>query len=434
MNVAASHEHDPQWYSALPEGWEDIRLGALLEQVDERATDERPILSVSIHRGVSDRELADEDMERTVVRSEDRSKYKSVEPGDLVYNMMRAWQGGFGTVTVPGAISPAYVVARPKDADRVSARFLELMLRTPAAIEELRRCSYGITDFRLRLYWDSFKNIRVPVPPPNEQQIIAAYLDRETGRIDALVERLERLIELLAEKRQAVISHAVTKGLNPDAPMKHSGTDWIGEVPAHWDRRRLSTIARFVQGKAHEPFFDPDGRFACATARFVSTGGDANRYSTENLTPANTNDILMVMSDLPNGRALARAYLVKPEDSIAVNQRVCGITFYCGDPRYFAYQLDRHEELLRYNDGWNQTHLKNEYFKQLALLFPPEEEQTEIADTIGLQTAELDALAANASSLIERAKERRSALISAAVTGQIPIAEMTPDTLPEDAA
>ena len=265
---------------------------------------------------------------------------------------------------------------------------------------------------------------RLAVPPLTEQRIIAAYLDRETGRIDALVERLERLIALLTEKRQAVISRAVTKGLDPSAPMKDSGIAWLGEVPAHWEERRLYTFARFVQGKAHEPFFDPDGDFACATARFVSTGGEVNRYSTENLTPAAPGDILMVMSDLPNGRALARAYLTKPDDRIAINQRVAGITVVEGSPAFLAFQLDRHPELLAYNDGSNQTHLKNSYFTQLVLRFPPVAEQEEIAVFLRDATDEIDRLRLRAEAVIEITTERRAALISAAVTGQIPLSEM----------
>ncbi|MDU8928315.1 restriction endonuclease subunit S [Alisedimentitalea sp. MJ-SS2] len=414
-----------RWVSELPATWQEQRLGSLLDEIDERGNDDLPVLSVSIHHGVSNRQLLDEEMDRVVQRSEDKTKYKAVQPGDLVYNMMRAWQGGFGSVTVPGMISPAYVATRPKPGAEIDTRFLELMLRTPAAIEELRCQSYGITDFRLRLYWENFRNIRVPLPPIEEQKAIVAFLDRETGRIDALVERLERLIVLLTEKRQAVISHAVTKGLNPDAPMLDSGIDWLGEFPAHWQRKRLYTFARFVQGKAHEPFFDADGEYACATARFVSTGGQTNRFSTRNITPAKPGDVLMVMSDLPNGRALARAYLVKSDDRIAINQRVCGITIQDGDPRYFAYQLNRHEELLRYNDGWNQTHLKNEYFTQLVLNVPHPSEQSQIADFLDAELSEIGRLSENAASMIEGAKERRSALISAAVTGQIPLADMT---------
>ena len=270
----------------------------------------------------------------------------------------------------------------------------------------------------------AFFNQEVWVPPLAEQRIIATYLDRETGRIDALVKRLERLVALLTEKRQAVISRAVTRGLDPSAPMKDSGIDWLGEVPAHWEERRLYTFAKFVQGKAHEQFFHPDGDFVCATARFVSTGGDANRYSTENLTPAATDDILMVMSDLPNGRALARAYLTKPNDRIAINQRVAGISVFEGSPAFMAFQLDRHPALLAYNDGSNQTHLKNTYFTQLVLRFPPVVEQIEIATYLLDATREIEQLRLQAEAVIEIAKERRAALISAAVTGQIPMSEM----------
>jgi type I restriction enzyme S subunit len=118
------------------------RIANVFHEVIESGNDELPILSVSIHHGVSDNEIADEDMDRKVTRSDDRSKYKRVAPGDLVYNMMRAWQGGFGTVTVEGMVSPAYVVARPKR--NLTTAYIEHLLRTPQAIEQMRRHSRGI--------------------------------------------------------------------------------------------------------------------------------------------------------------------------------------------------------------------------------------------------------------------------------------------------
>src|SRR5205807_6033673 len=124
------------------------------------------------------------ELERKVTRSDDRSKYKRVRPGDLVYNMMRAWQGGFGTVTVHGMVSPAYVVARPKSA--FSTEFIEYLLRTPNAIEEMRRHSQGVTDFRLRLYWDEFKALAVAIPSPLEQAHILEVIRGETSKIAAL--------------------------------------------------------------------------------------------------------------------------------------------------------------------------------------------------------------------------------------------------------
>ncbi len=237
-----------EWLGDVPDHWEVRRLGSMfIQAIDEGETD-LPILSVSIHHGVSDREFDEEELDRKVTRSENRSKYRKVQSGDLVYNMMRAWQGGFGAVTVDGMVSPAYVVARP--INEFSTQFVELLLRTPQAIEQMRRYSQGVTDFRLRLYWNEFKAIRIAIPPPDEQTAIASFLDVETSKINALVSEQRRLIELLKEKRQAVISHAVTKGLNPNAPMRPSGIQWLGDVPEHWSVGKCGFYLTILSGFA----------------------------------------------------------------------------------------------------------------------------------------------------------------------------------------
>ncbi|CAH0164656.1 Type-1 restriction enzyme EcoKI specificity protein [Roseomonas sp. CECT 9278] len=196
------------WLGQVPAHWEVLRLGALFREAIEEGEHDLPVLSVSIHDGVSDRELSDSEMDRKVTRSEDRTKYKKVAVGDLVYNMMRAWQGGFGTVAVAGMVSPAYVVARPRGDLRTA--FVEFVLRTPQAIEEMRRYSKGVTDFRLRLYWDEFKQIVLAVPPLTEQASILAAIDDQAARFDTLTTEAHRAIALLRERRAALISAAVT--------------------------------------------------------------------------------------------------------------------------------------------------------------------------------------------------------------------------------
>ncbi len=284
---------------------------------------------------------------------------------------------------------------------------------------EFRRLMMGST--HNTIYMPDIQAFRFALPPLPEQRAIAAFLDRETAKIDGLVAEQQRLIELLKEKRQAVISHAVTKGLDPKAPMKPSGVEWLGDVPAHWEVKRLEHISEFVWGKAHEQFVDDAGRHVCVTARFVSTNGEATKFCTTNLTPARRGDILMVMSDLPNGRALARAFLVMDDRSYAINQRVCAVRLLQGEPTYFAMQLDRNRRLLAEDDGANQTHLSNHDFTKLTVLFPPPAEQERIGAAIGALRTRFDALAAEAESAITLLQERRSALISAAVTGQIDV-------------
>jgi len=197
-----------EWLGMVPTHWNVVRLGSLFCEAADAGVEGLPMLSVSIHSGISDKELDDEEMDRKVSRSEDRTTYKRVRPGDLVYNQMRAWQGAFGAAKLEGLVSPAYVVARPVRA--VVPTFIEYLLRAPAAMEEIRRRSRGITDFRLRLYWDEFKNIRIALPPKEEQKAIAEFLDRKLSQIDRQITLIDHLEELLKQQRKAIIHEAVT--------------------------------------------------------------------------------------------------------------------------------------------------------------------------------------------------------------------------------
>lgn len=196
------------WLGRVPAHWDVLRIAALFREVSRPADPALPVLSVSIHDGVTDGELADEDRDRKVALSEDRTKYQGVAPGDLVYNMMRAWQGAFGAVTVKGLVSPAYVVAAPVTTFRT--KFVEHLLHTKSAAEEIRRFSRGIADFRMRLYWDHFRALKVCLPPLDEQDRILSEIEAETARIDGLITLTERSIDLLREKRAALITAAVT--------------------------------------------------------------------------------------------------------------------------------------------------------------------------------------------------------------------------------
>ena len=196
-----------EWIGSVPDHWEIMKVSDLFIESRTQGIYGLPILSVSIHHGVSDRELKD-DLERTVNRSEDHTKYKRVRPGDLTYNMMRAWQGAFGAVLVEGMVSPAYIVARPRE--EINAKFVERMLRTSSAVKEMKRFSKGVTDFRMRLYWDDFKNIRLPFPPSFERDAILQHLERLDALTKKLVNAAGNNINLLQERRAALISAAVT--------------------------------------------------------------------------------------------------------------------------------------------------------------------------------------------------------------------------------
>jgi len=335
--------------------------------------------------------------------------------GTLLYSMF-ASLGKVATLGVPATVNQAILGITPNESV-LSGAYLRYWL----GYLESHLGQFSSSNTQDNLNAGKVRGFPVAVPRPSEQAAIAAFLDRETAKIDALIAEQQRLIELLQEKRQAVISHAVTKGLNPDAPMHDSGIKWQGDVPRHWTLTRLDRISDFVNGKAHEPYVNDDGPFICVTSRFISTNGEAVRLCSENLTPAARDDILMVMSDLPNGRALARTCHVQDDSDYAINQRVCAIRPTGAAPRYLAFLLDRNPWFLQNDDGMNQTHLSVADFRKMPIVLPPTEEQ----DAIGKH---LDSLVAVAAGLIDRAEtcitllqERRSALISAAVTGQIDI-------------
>ena len=199
-----------EWLGEVPAHWGIFRIANLYAERSESGLSELPILTVSINSGVSDHEIADKDKDRVFIRMEDRTKYKRVCPGDLTYNMMRAWQGAFGAVRVDGLVSPAYVVAKPKNEIPLDSRYIEALLRTPVAIEEMHRYSRGIIDFRLRLYWPEFKNIQICLPPLDEQTQIADYIDELASKVDSLIAIKQAKIEKLEQYKRSLIYEYVT--------------------------------------------------------------------------------------------------------------------------------------------------------------------------------------------------------------------------------
>ena len=181
--------------------WKEYSMGELYSERKEPGNDFLPILSVSIHTGISDGELDEESLGKTVRRSEDKSTYKHVYPGDLVFNMMRAWQGAIGSAPSEGMISPAYISAMPNE--KVYSPFMDYYVKRKEMIEQINSLSYGVTDFRKRLYWDSFIKVKCNLPSVVEQKRIADIL-KQYDRIIAIQEkklgRLKNLKKGLLQK------------------------------------------------------------------------------------------------------------------------------------------------------------------------------------------------------------------------------------------
>ncbi|MDU0359825.1 restriction endonuclease subunit S [Rhizobium sp. 25PS6] len=196
------------WIGQIPAHWEVKRNSVLFREMKVSGHVDLPILSVSIHNGVSSEELSDVENIRSIIKIEDRTAYKEVKVGDVAYNMMRAWQGGIGAVSVHGMVSPAYVVARPSAA--LAADYFELLYRCPSFIRQMDSGSKGITDFRKRLYWDDFKNLMTLVPPRDEQAAIVQHIAEISKKIGDAVSIKEQQIATLREYKTSLIDATVT--------------------------------------------------------------------------------------------------------------------------------------------------------------------------------------------------------------------------------
>lgn len=360
--------------------------------------------------------------------------------GDILFGKLRPYLAKVLLCESSGSSSTEAMILRPQQG--MYGRYFWYNLVTRPFINIVNGSTFGSK--MPRANWDFVGSQMLPVPPLEEQRIIAAYLDRETGRIDALVERLERLIALLTEKRQAVISHAVSKGLNPDAPMKDSGIDWLGEVPADWEVKPLKYLVRVSGGgtpskdnpdfwEGHIPWVTPKDM---KRSRIDSTTDYVTDAATEqtSLRLIESEGVMIVV----RGMILARTFPVAVNTvPVTINQDMKHLASATTSSGFLTRYLSASEHFilsLLDESGHGTKALRSEQFFATPCLVPPSGEQEEIISFCETEEARFDTLMLKAETEIKTLKERRSALISAAVTGQIPIAEMTPDITPEDAA
>lgn len=226
------------WLGDVPEHWAVRRLKYVLRERDARSEDGREqLLRVSQYTGVTERKASDESGDSANSRAESLVGYKRVEPDELVVNIMLAWNGSLGISQYTGITSPAYCVYRfGRDGQ---PWYFHYLLRSPLYRARIKALSTGVVDSRLRLYSDDLYGLPVPLPPVAEQAGIVRFLAHADRRIRHAIRAKQKLIALLNEQKEAVIHRAVTRGLDPDVRLKPSGVDWLGDVPEHWETRRI---------------------------------------------------------------------------------------------------------------------------------------------------------------------------------------------------
>ncbi len=294
----------------------------------------------------------------------------------------------------------------------------------------------GLTRVGLSQY--ALDNVEVPLPPRNEQNQIVAFLERETQQIDALVRQQERLIELLKEKRQAVVSHAVTKGLNPEASLRPSGIEWIGEVPEHWEvgpvKRWFITISGGTPdtSRRDEYYAEQDGfpwirttdlNDAVLNSCEIEITDAGMRATVCELLPPNSVLVAMYGGEGTVGKNSRLAF------SACINQAICGLLPCEAFDARFTHafmQFYRPYWMIGAESSRKDPNISQHLIRNSPIVRPPLREQASIAEFLEKASRRFDELAATAQRAIQLLAERRSALISAAVTGQIDVRELEP--------
>jgi len=388
------------WIGQVPTHWNVFRNGRLFAQRNETGFGELPILEVSLKTGVRVRDM--DNLKRKQVMS-DREKYKRAAQGDIAYNMMRMWQGAVGVAPVDGLVSPAYIVVRPFS--EVDCRYFTYLFRTGFYMDEVDAYSRGIVKDRNRLYWQDFKRMPSIVPPLEEQRQIAKFLDLVGSKAQRFIRNKRRLIELLKEQKQNIINQAVTRGLDPNVKLKPSGVEWIGDIPAHWEVRRLKFLARIRNGQDYKeveaesgyPVMGSGGQFAYASA-FM--------YEGESVLFGRKGTI-----DKPlyiNGRFWTVDTMFYTEVSKHISA-----TFLYFSALSFPFDYYSTKTAL---PSMTQQDLGNH-----PVAFPPMDEQELIIQHIEEESRLIDQAITRAVREIELMREYRTRLITDAVTGQVDV-------------
>jgi type I restriction enzyme, S subunit len=252
------HDTGVDWLGRIPSHWSVVRNGRLFTERNETGFPDLPILEVSLRTGVRVRDM---DSGRKQQMS-DRAKYKRAAQGDITYNIMRMWQGAVGVAPQDGLVSPAYIVAEPLG--QTDARFYAYLFRTTAYKREVDFASRGIVPDRNRLYWQYFKPLLSPAPPPDEQRRIADFLDTYTAQVQRLIAAKRRLLKAVRERNQLALHELLVRGVDHEAPRVPSGHPWLGDIPEGWELAPLKqfarvnpTLGRALPKETHEVAFLP---------------------------------------------------------------------------------------------------------------------------------------------------------------------------------
>jgi len=424
---------DLNWFEYLPNSWTVLRTKQLFRLIIEKApaNNQKELLSVYTHIGVRPRKS----LEQRGNKASTTDGYWVVKKGDIISNKLLAWMGAIGVSHYEGVTSPAYDVLRPIKS--CNTDYYHFLFRTKKYLQQFKIRSRGIMDMRLRLYFDQFGQIPIPVPPRPEQDQIVAYLRAQDAHIARFIKAKRDLIKLLTEQKLRIIDHAVTRGLDASVRLKPSGIEWLGEVPEHWELRRLKFLASNTTNQTTTKASD---EIYLALEHVQSWTGVARPLEGEVEFASTVKRF--VAADVLFGKL--RPYLAKV--TRAHRAGVCVSEFLVLRSRKDLILPAYLEQLLRCKRvidlinsstaGAKMPRADWTFIGNVRLPIPRQDEQEAILLHILRETKDLDEAIARAEEEIKLIREFRDRLIADVVTGHVDVRgwQPGPDDVVDDAA
>lgn len=389
-----------KWLGQIPSHWEVKKLRAFFSEVCESNS------ALKVHNQLQFKygtivPKPDTGVDDAVLKT--ISKYTVVNPGDIIINGLNLNYDFIsfrvGKVNEQGVITSAYIAMRPNNG--LSPKFYEYMLKAMDAKKVFHGFGTGI---RATLSYKELKHKLLPLVPLNEQEAIVAYLDKVTGDIDRAIEAQQKMIDALNERKQIIITRAVTRGLNPDAPLRDSGIDWLGKIPQHWDFCKLKYFIKIKSGEAiSNTQLSDNGKY------LVYGGGEPlGRYNQHNIDCGN----------IVIGRVGARCGCITPiyEKAWATDNALV-LSFKGIDFQFLIYCLIA-ADLNRIASTNAQPLLTGTKVKNTYIAVPTRNEQMEIVSFIKSATENIDLSISNCERMISLLQERKQIIINEVVTGK----------------
>ncbi len=420
------------WLGQVPDHWEVKRLKRVFSETREKAIQGDEQLAATQKYGVvSQAQFMKDQDQKLVLAMKGTDNFKHVERDDFVISL-RAFEGGIERSSQSGCVSPAYTVLRSKGA--ASPAFAARLLKTPEFISQISMTYDGIREGKAIKFKDAGP-VPLPIPPLSEQSGIAIFLDGVLAKMDSAISSQERMIVLLKERRSAIITQAVTKGLDPKAKMKDPGVPWLGQVPAHWEVKRLRHLVQIKASNIDKKTVEgePPVRLCNYTdvyynerivmgPDYMEASASADQIKKLNL---KVGDVIITKdSEEPDDIGIpACVYETAPD-------LVCGYHLALLRPNkpssgpFIARAISSLPSKVQFHlsaKGVTRFALGYHGIADLQLALPPDRELLAICDFIDKALAAMDSAISSQERMIELLKERRSAIITQAVTGQIDV-------------